>query len=140
MRANASLFRVVPALALAASAHAANIGGRFEQQSRAELASDECPEFIALASRTSADTDGAASLYYASALCDLYSDKLQRDPVAAAAWPACAGELDHPLARRTLLALREPAFSSTAGAPHPTTLHCHDLGEGRKLCHAGAPR
>jgi hypothetical protein len=122
-------------LAFAVTAHAADIGGWYEQRSRAELPRDECPELVTLATRTPPDAEGAASLYYAGGLCHLYSDKLQRDPVAAAAWLARAGELDHPLARRTLLVLQEP----TPAAPmHSAAFHCHDLGEGRKLCHGGA--
>jgi TPR repeat protein len=143
MRAIATLlpflraFAFVPVLVAIATARAADIGGWYEQQSRAELPRDECPELIALAARTPPDAEGAARLYYAGGLCYLYSDKLQRDPVAAAAWLARAGKLGHPLARRTLLALQEP---TPAAAMHSATFHCHDLGEGRKLCHGGAPR
>ena len=119
-------------LALAATAQAADIGGWMEQKSRTELLSkDECPELIAQAARTPREADNAAAHYYASGLCYLYSDKLARDPVAAAAWLTRAAELDHPLARRALLALRE---SPSTDADHKTP-HCHDLGLGRKLCH-----
>lgn len=129
---------VLPVFCIAAFAHAADIGGWFEQQSRAELPRDECPEIIILAARTPPEADGAARLYYAGGLCYLYSDKLQRDPVAASAWLARAGDLDHPLARRTLAGLRDP---SPTRASEPATFHCHDLGEGRKLCHGGgAPK
>jgi TPR repeat protein len=122
--------------AIVAAARAADIGGWFEQQSRNELPRDDCPDLLAQAARTPPETEGAARLYYSGGLCYLYSDKLQRDPVAASAWLTRAAELDHPLARRTLLALREP---SPAAAPHPTGFHCHDLGDGRQLCHGGVP-
>lgn len=127
---------ILPVLSLAATAHAADIGGWFEQQSRAELPRDECPEIIVLAARTPPEAEGAAKLYYASGLCYLYSDKLQRDAVAAAAWLMRAGELDPPLARRALVALPDP---SSKVLFEPAAFHCHDLGEGRKLCHGGAP-
>jgi TPR repeat protein len=121
-------------LAFAAAAHAADIGGWMEQKSRTELLNkDECPELIAQAARTPREAENAAQHYYASGLCYLYSDKIARDPVAAGAWLARAAELDHPLARRMLLALGE----SPSTATDPKTPHCHDLGLGRKLCHGG---
>lgn len=115
----------------ASSAHGADIGGWMEQKSRAELPRDDCPEIIALAARTPRDADSAGNAYYASGMCYLVSDKLARDSVAAGAWLARAAELDHPLARRALLNLRD------ASAPplHPQGPHCHDLGLGRRLCH-----
>jgi TPR repeat protein len=123
------LFVAVVALS---SARAADIGGWMQHKGRTELPADECSELIAQASRTARETDGAAQSYYASGLCYLYSDKVGRDPVAASAWLTRAAELEHPLARRALLALRENTPSTD-----PAGYHCHDLGLGRKLCHGG---
>ena len=95
---------------------------------------DDCPALIAQAARTPRDAHGAAHSYYAGGLCYLYSERVARDPVAAAAWLTRAAELDHPLARRTLIALRDPAQSA-----HATQAHCHDLGAGRQLCHGASP-
>ncbi len=116
---------------LCASALAADIGGWFEQQSRPQpqAADDDCPALLVDAGKTDASTPEAAHLFYATGLCYLHSSKIARDPVAAAAWLTKAAELEHPLARRTLLSLRE------RGSPHPSGQHCHDLGMGRRLCH-----
>jgi TPR repeat protein len=125
---------VLVAIAVAASAHGADIGGWMEHKSReqARQQRDDCAEIIALAARTPRAADGAAGSYYASGLCYLVSDKVGRDSVAAQAWLTRAAELEHPLARRALLSLRE-----TAAAPHPAGYHCHELGLGRRLCHGG---
>ncbi len=104
-----------------------------QHKSRTDLAVDDCSELIAQAARTEPKTDGAAQSYYAGGLCYLYSDKIGRDPVAASAWLTRAAELEHPLARRALLALRENTPSA-----HPSGYHCHDLGLGRKICHGSA--
>jgi TPR repeat protein len=120
-------------LCIAGAAHSADIGGWMQHKDRAALPADQCAELIAQAARTPRDAVGAADSYYASGLCYLYSDKVARDPVAAGAWLARAADLDHPLARRALLALRD----NTSDA-HPHGSHCHDLGLGRKLCHGGA--
>jgi TPR repeat protein len=72
--------------------------------------------------------------YYASGMCYLVSDKVARDSVAAGAWLTRAVELEHPLARRALNALRE---SNAAPPLHPNGYHCHELGQGRRLCHGG---
>jgi TPR repeat protein len=121
-------------LAALPGAHAADIGGWMQHQGRTELPADQCSELIAHAARTPRDADGAAQSYYASGLCYLYSGKVARDPVAASAWLASAAELEHPLARRELLALRDSPSSN-----HVPGHHCHDLGLGRKLCHGGVP-
>jgi TPR repeat protein len=113
-------------------AQAADIGGWMQHQGRTEVPADRCGELIAQAARTPREADGAAQSYYASGLCYLYSGKVARDPVAASAWLARAAELEHPLARRELLALRDGPSSN-----HPAEHHCHDLGLGRKLCHGG---
>jgi TPR repeat protein len=123
---------VLVCLDFASAAQGADIGGWMQHKDRAVLPADPCAELIARAARTPRNADGAADSYYASGLCYLYSDKVERDPVAAEAWLSRAAELDHPQARRTLLALRE----HTPG-DHAAGSHCHDLGLGRKLCHGG---
>ena len=117
-------------IGLASAAQAADIGGWMQHKSRTDLAVDECTELIAQASRTAPQAEGAAHSYYASGMCYLYSDKIGRDSVAAGAWLTRAAELEHPLARRALLVLRD-----NSAAPHPAGYHCHDLGLGRKVCH-----
>jgi TPR repeat protein len=120
-------------IGLASAAHAADIGGWMQHKSRTDLAVDECTELIAQASRTTPQAEGAAQSYYASGMCYLYSDRIGRDSVAAGAWLTRAAELEHPLARRALLSLRE-----SAPPAHAAGYHCHDLGLGRKICHGGA--
>jgi TPR repeat protein len=127
-----ALLLFVLAFVSAAGARSADIGGWMEQQSRVALVKDDCPQLLQQAARTPSSADNAAQLFYASGLCYLYSAKLTRDTVAAGAWFTKAAELNHPQARRALLALREPA------EPHPSAAHCHDLGLGRELCHGGA--
>jgi TPR repeat protein len=118
------------------AAHAADIGGWMQHQSRIETQQrDDCPEIIAIAARTPREDTTAAAAYYAGGMCYLVSDKVARDDVAATAWLTRAVELDHPLARRALIALRE----TNATPPlHPAGFHCHELGQGRRLCHGGS--
>ena len=120
-------------IALATAAQAADIGGWMQHKSRTDLPVDECSELIAQAARTEPNAEGAAQSYYASGMCYLYSDRHGRDTVAAGAWLARAAELEHPLARRALLSLRE-----SAAPAHAAGYHCHELGLGRKICHGGA--
>ncbi len=114
-------------------AQAADIGGWMQHKGRTDLPVDECSALIAQAARTEPKAEGAAQSYYASGMCYLYSDAIGRDTVAASAWLTRAAELEHPLARRALVALRENPSSM-----HPSGYHCHDLGLGRKVCHGGA--
>jgi TPR repeat protein len=120
-------------IALPLVAHGADIGGWMQHKERTSTATDDCTALIAEAARTPRQADGAAHRYYASGLCYLYSDKVARDPVAAGAWLTRAAELDHPLARRALLALRDNTPDD-----HARGSHCHDLGLGRTLCHGSA--
>jgi hypothetical protein len=121
-------------IGIASAVQAADIGGWMQHKSRTDLAVDDCGELIAQAARTEPKSEGAAQRYYAGGLCYLYSDRIGRDPVAASAWLARAAELDHPLAKRMLLALRDNTPDD-----HAPGNHCHDLGLGRKLCHGGVP-
>jgi TPR repeat protein len=119
-------------IGFAGAAHSADIGGWMQHKERAGTVTDDCAALIAEAARTPRQADGAAHRYYASGLCYLYSDRIARDPVAAGAWLTRAAELDHPLARRALLALRDNTPDD-----HARGGHCHDLGLGRQLCHGG---
>jgi len=130
-----NLARALALFALASSANAADIGGWMEQQSRTALPKDECPEILQLAALAPRESEHAAAHYYAAGLCYLASDKVPRDKVAAAAWLGKAVELEHPLARRALLTLRD----ETAPPLHPAGWHCHELGLGRRLCHGMTP-
>jgi TPR repeat protein len=122
-------------LIVTGTAQAADIGGWMQHQSRLETQQrDDCPEIIAIAARTPRESETAAAAYYASGMCYLVSDKVARDTVAAGAWLTRAVELEHPLARRALIALRE---THTAPPLHPAGYHCHELGQGRRLCHGG---
>jgi TPR repeat protein len=125
--------------ALALPVPAADIGGWMEQQQQQSRAAasprnDDCPEILRLAALAPREAENAAAHYYAAGLCYLASEKIARDKTAAAAWLAKAAELDHPLARRALLALRD----ESAPPLHPAGWHCHELGLGRRLCHGGA--
>jgi TPR repeat protein len=117
------------------AAHAADIGGWMQHKSQIEAQQrDDCPEIIAIAARTPREQDTAAAAYYASGMCYLVSGKVARDTTAAGAWLTRAAELEHPLARRALIALRE---TNAAPPVHPNGYHCHELGQGRRLCHGG---
>jgi TPR repeat protein len=122
-------------LIVAGAAHAADIGGWMQHKGQVETQQrDDCPEIIAIAARTPREHESAAAAYYASGMCYLVSDRVARDSVAAGAWLTRAADLEHPLARRALLALRE---TNAAPPLHPNGYHCHELGQGRRLCHGG---
>jgi TPR repeat protein len=115
-------------------ASAADIGGWMQHKARIDTAArDDCAQRIADAGRTAREAEGAAQHYYQAGVCYLHSDSVARDEVAASAWLTRAAELDHPLARRALLALRDNADAKA----HPAGYHCHELGLGRRLCHGG---
>jgi TPR repeat protein len=117
------------------AANGADIGGWMQHQARIDTAArDDCIQRIADAGRIARDAGGAAQHYYQAGVCYLHSDSVARDAVAANAWLTRAAELDHPLARRALLALRDDADPRA----HPAGYHCHELGLGRRLCHGGA--
>jgi len=120
----------------ASAASAADIGGWMQHKAGIETAArDDCGERIALAARTLRDDDGAAQHYYQAGACYLHSNSVAPDAVAARAWFERAAELDHPLARRAALSLRDDA---AAASTHPPGYHCHELGLGRRLCHGAA--
>jgi TPR repeat protein len=121
---------LVGVLVLCVPAHAADVGGWFaeQQKARAQHTSnpDACPQVIARAA-----TDTTAAGAYQAALCYLQGEA--PDAVAAKAWLARASALNHLPAHRMLHALR-----MAEAASHSPVRHCHDLGEGRQICHGGA--
>jgi len=120
----------------AGTASAADIGGWMQHKASIETAArDDCGERIAQAARTLRDAEGAAQHYFQAGACYLHSNSVARDTVAASAWFERAAELDHPLARRALLGLRD---NTAAASTHPPGYHCHELGLGRRLCHGAA--
>ena len=122
----------VCALLVSSPIQAADIGGWFADQQRAgaQAASnpppDACPEVIARAA-----LDTAMSAYHL-ALCHLQAEK--PDIIAARTWLSRSAELNFLPAHRLLRALQ----AAEAGFHSPMP-HCHDLGEGRQICHGGAP-
>jgi TPR repeat protein len=114
-------------------AGAADVGGWFAEQQKArdQAASnpvpDACPQVI-----TRAAADASAAGAYHAALCYLQGDS--PDLVAAKAWLARASELKYLPAHRMLRAL-----NMAEAASHSPGRHCHNLGEGRQICHGGAP-
>jgi hypothetical protein len=118
---------------LAMPVQAADIGGWFAEQQRvsvqaaAQPASGGCAQVIGHAT-----ADPTAIKAYHAALCYLQADSL--DLVAAKAWWARAADLKSPPAVRLLRALQ-----AVEEGPHSNVPHCHDLGEGRQVCHGGTP-
>jgi hypothetical protein len=121
---------VAAALVVCPPIAAADIGGWFAEQQKAGAQSastpDACPTVVA---RAAADATAASA--YEAALCYLQSDA--PDLVAAKAWLAQASTLNHLQARRMLHSLQ-----IAEAALHSPLRHCHDLGEGRQICHGGA--
>jgi TPR repeat protein len=115
-----------------ALATAADVGGFFADQQKAQAtavakdAAASCAETIARA-----PTDGSALAAYRAGLCYLQAE--QPDVLAAKAWLARSAELDFMPAHRLLRSLL-----MAEAQPHLAAAHCHDLGEGRQLCHGGA--
>jgi TPR repeat protein len=124
------LICAVMAPALAA---AADVGGFFADQQKAQAlaaakhAAASCAEIIARA-----PADGSALAAYRAGLCYLQAE--QPDVLAAKAWLARSAEMDFMPAHRLLRSLL-----IAEAQPHLAVAHCHDLGEGRQLCHGGAP-
>jgi TPR repeat protein len=112
---------------------AADVGGWFAEQQRAEAqaASNQgkqsCAQVIARAAR-----DATAIGAYEAAHCYLQADPA--DLVAAKAWLSRSAEMNFLPAQRLLRSL----LAAESGA-HAALPHCHDLGEGRQICHGGAP-
>jgi hypothetical protein len=116
---------------LAQAASGADVGGWYaEQQKAAAQAAGQgatsCPQAVA---RAAADPTPLNS--YRAAHCYLQGDA--PDLVAARAWLVRSAEMNFLPAQRLLRAL-----AAAEAAAHASQRHCHDLGEGRTLCH-GAP-
>jgi hypothetical protein len=119
-------------LLLAQAASGADVGGWYAEQQkvaaqRAEQAAASCPQAV---SRAAADPTPLNS--YQAAQCYLQGDT--PDLVAARAWLVRSAEMNFLPAQRLLRAL-----AAAEAAAHAGRHHCHDLGEGRTLCHGGAP-
>ena len=126
--------RIVLLAVIASSpALAADVGGWYAEQQKAASratqapAAAACPQVVA---RAAADPTGPAA--YQAANCYLLSDP--PDLVAAKAWLARSAETNYLPAQRLLRSLLAAEADANA-----TTRHCHDLGEGRQICHGGAP-
>jgi hypothetical protein len=117
------------AAATSVCAHAADVGGFFSDQLKPPAASgpNECAQAIRQAA-----ADTTAINAYRAALCYLHAET--PDPLAAMAWLQRSADMKFLPADRLLRSLQV----AQAG-PHSTSAHCHDLGEGRQICHGGTP-
>ena len=117
------------ALCGASPARAADVGGWYADQQKAATASGAgmptCPQAVARAA-----AEPTAISTYQAAHCYLLAETA--DLVAAKAWLARSAELNFMPAHRLLRALQ----LAEAGT-HGSQRHCHDLGEGRQICHGG---
>jgi hypothetical protein len=133
MAGKRSRWALACALLASLPAPAADIGGWYaeRQKSAAHPATDAVPEGCvqALASANRNPTDIGA---YRAALCYLQAEA--PDMTAVRAWLSRSAELGFLPAQRMLRALP----TADAGS-HTPMAHCHDLGEGRQVCHGGAP-
>jgi hypothetical protein len=113
------------ALAASGSAHAADIGGWMQEQRKQGKAPDPCVEIIDTASR-----DPRADHVYHAGVCYLRTERL--DVFAAKAWLHRSASLGH-IPAQMLIARIDAAERES----HEPTMHCHDLGNERKICHGG---
>jgi len=120
------------ALAVAPAA-AADVGGWYADQQKAAAQAtaaapaSSCPQAVARAA-----AEATAINTYQAAHCYLQGDS--PDLVAAKAWLTRSAEMNFMPAHRLLRALT----LAEAGV-HAGQRHCHDLGEGRQICHGGVP-
>jgi len=119
--------------ALAKTSHAADVGGWFadQQKAAAQAAANPGPSTCAQ-SIGQAAVDTTAIKAYQAALCYLQAES--PDMVAAKAWLSRSAELKYLPAERLLRSLQ-----AAESATHGGDSHCHSLGEGRQICHGGAP-
>lgn len=114
-----------------APAIAADVGGWFADQQKAAAQAtaagpaSSCPQAVARAT-----AEPTAINTYQAAHCYLQGDN--PDLVAAKAWLTRSAETNFMPAHRLLRALT----LAEAGV-HASQRHCHDLGEGRQICHGG---
>ena len=118
------------ALFVSPCGYAADIGGWFADQERPKVQGADSQVECAHAIRDAASATSAVSAYRA-ALCYLQAET--PDTLAATAWLTRAAELKFLPADRLLRSLQ----AAQAG-PHSAARHCHDLGDGRQICHGGA--
>jgi hypothetical protein len=104
-------------------ARAADIGGWMQEQRKQGKAPDPCAESIDTASR-----DPRADNAYHAGVCYLRAERL--DLFAARAWLNRSATMGHIPAQ--VLIARIDAMERES---HEPTLHCHDLGNDRKICH-----
>jgi hypothetical protein len=117
---------------IAQQAGGADVGGWYAEQQKAAAQAAApgeraCPQAV---SRAAADPTPLNS--YHAAHCYLQGDA--PDLVAARAWLVRSAETNFLPAQRLLRAL-----AAAEAATHASQRHCHDLGEGRTLCHGGTP-
>lgn len=118
------------ALAMAPAA-AADVGGWFADQQKAAAqataatSASSCPQAVARAA-----AEASAINTYQAAHCYLQGDS--PDLVAAKAWLTRSAGMNFMPAHRLLRAL-----ALAEGGVHASQRHCHDLGEGRQICHGG---
>jgi TPR repeat protein len=122
-------FPLVVAIAFIGVAHvarAADIGGWMQAQRASGTVADPCTEIIDTASR-----EPRADNVYHAGVCYLRAERL--DLFAAKAWLNRSASLGHIPAQ--MLVARIDAMERET---HEPTLHCHDLGNDRKICHGGS--
>lgn len=119
---------VAIAAATSLCTHAADIGGFMADRLKPPAPSgpNECAQVIRQAA-----AEATAINAYRAALCYLHGET--PDTLAATAWLERSAQLQFLPADRLLRKLQ-----AAQAAPHSTVAHCHDLGEGRQLCHGGA--
>jgi hypothetical protein len=106
-------------------AHTADIGGWMQEQRKQGKAPDPCVEIIETASR-----DPRADHVYHAGVCYLRAERF--DLFAAKAWLNRASVLGH-IPAQMMIARIDVAEREA----HEPTMHCHDLGNDRKICHGG---
>lgn len=117
---------------VALPAGAADVGGWYADQQKAAAhqavaaaSPSSCSQAVARAA-----AEATAINTYQAAHCYLQGDS--PDLVAARAWLTRSAEMNFLPAHRLLRALT----LAEAGV-HASQRHCHDLGEGRQICHGG---
>lgn len=125
MKTIQTLLITLATFSIAQSACAADIGGWMQEQRKQGKAPDPCVEIIDIASR-----DARADNVYHAGVCYLRADRL--DLFAAKAWLNRSASLGH-IPAQMLLARIDALERET----HEPAMHCHDLGNDRKICHGG---
>ncbi len=120
---------LVALMSLCTAPRAADIGGWMESRSQAAAVPASAPDCAQLEARAAQASSGED--FFRLALCHL--EGARADPDRARGW------LDQAVARDYLPAYRMLHLLRLAqDEPHASARHCHDLGQGRRLCHGGA--